>query len=72
GSDKVLKYPQAFNTADVVLITKMDIADVVDFDVKIVEDDLKAVNPKIEPWRVSAVTGEGLDRWYDWLKGLHA
>lgn len=72
GSDKVLKYPQAFNTADLVLITKMDIADVVDFDIKIVEDDLKAVNPKIEPWPVSAVTGEGLDRWYDWLKGLHA
>ncbi len=72
GSDKVLKYPQAFNTADLVLITKMDIADVVDFDIKIIEDDLKAVNPKIEPWPVSAVTGEGLDRWYDWLKNLHA
>jgi len=70
GSDKVQKYPLAFNTADVILITKTDIADAVSFDMTVVEKDLKGINPKVEPWRVSVVTGEGLDRWYRWLNGL--
>lgn len=70
GSDKILKYPQAFNTSDVILVTKMDIADAVSFDMNIVMEDLKAVNPNVDPWPVSVVTGEGLDRWYGWLREL--
>ncbi len=68
GHDKILKYPQAFNTADMILITKTDVADAVGFDMKVVVEDLKAVNPKVEPWLMSSVTGEGYDRWYDWLR----
>ncbi|MCX6646622.1 MAG: hydrogenase nickel incorporation protein HypB, partial [bacterium] len=60
GSDKILKYPQAFNTSDVILVTKMDIADAVSFDMNIVKEDLKAVNPSVDPWPVSVITGEGL------------
>ena len=70
GSDKVQKYPLAFNTADVILITKMDIAPAVDFDMSVVRKDLKGVNPKVEPWPVSMITGEGLDRWYEWLRSI--
>ena len=70
GSDKVQKYPHAFHTADVILITKMDIIDAVGFDMSVVIDDLKAVNPKVEPWPMSVVSGEGMDRWYDWLGSL--
>ena len=70
GSDKVLKYPQAFNTSDVILVTKMDIADAVSFDMNVVLDDLKAVNPNVDPWPLSVVSGEGLERWYGWLRGL--
>jgi hydrogenase nickel incorporation protein HypB len=68
GSDKVMKYPAAFDTADIVLITKVDIADAVNFDLELVKSDLKCVKPGIEPLPVSVVTGEGLDRWY---RGLH-
>lgn len=70
GSDKVLKYPEAFAGADIVLVTKMDISGAVNFDYSIVVDDLKAVNPKVEPWRLSVVTGEGMDRWYGWLRKM--
>jgi len=70
GADKILKYPLAFNTADIILITKTDIAHAVNFDMKIVNEDLKAVNPKVEPWQMSVVSGDGLDKWYDWLKSI--
>jgi hydrogenase nickel incorporation protein HypB len=70
GSDKVQKYPHAFNTADLVLVTKMDVAGAVGFELSVVLEDLKAVNPKVEPMLLSAVSGEGLDRWYGWLRSL--
>jgi len=70
GPDKVLKYPAAFNTADVILITKTDIADAVNFNIQTVIEDLKFVNPKVEPWPMSVVTGDGMDRWYDWLRSM--
>lgn len=70
GSDKVQKYPLAFNTADLILITKIDLASACGFDHSIVQRDLKGVNPSVEPVPVSIVTGEGLDKWYEWLKSL--
>jgi hydrogenase nickel incorporation protein HypB len=70
GSDKVRKYPDAFHTADAILITKVDIEDAVSFDMSVVVNDLKAVNPKVEPWRMSVVSGVGLDTWYEWLRSL--
>jgi hydrogenase nickel incorporation protein HypB len=70
GSDKVQKYPLAFNTADVILITKTDIASAVGFDMSIVVKDLSGINPKVEPWPMSVVSGEGMDRWYTWLRSI--
>ena len=70
GSDKVQKYPLAFNTADVILITKTDIAGAVGFDMSIVLKDLKGINPKVEPWPTSVISGEGMDRWYGWLRSI--
>ena len=70
GSDKVQKYPLAFNTADVILITKTDIRDAVGFDISVVLKDLAGINPKVDPWPLSVVSGEGMDRWYGWLRGL--
>ncbi|HDS30454.1 MAG TPA: hydrogenase accessory protein HypB [Firmicutes bacterium] len=70
GSDKVRKYPAAFDSAGLVLITKNDIADVVGFDFAIVADDLAAVNPDVKSIRVSTVSGEGLDKWYECLRKL--
>jgi hydrogenase nickel incorporation protein HypB len=70
GSDKVQKYPLAFNTADVILITKIDIAHAVGFDIEVVKKDLAGINPDVKPMLLSAVTGEGMDIWYSWLHSL--
>jgi len=72
GSDKVQKYFLAFNTADVVLVTKMDMAEAAGFDISFVRKELEAVNPKAKFLSLSALTGQGMERWYEWLRSLKA
>jgi hydrogenase nickel incorporation protein HypB len=69
GDDKPLKYPTMFAAADLCLINKMDLLPHVDFDVDACEEAARRVNPRLEFRRVAATTGEGLDGWYDWLRG---
>jgi hydrogenase nickel incorporation protein HypB len=68
GEDKPLKYPTIFNTADLVLVTKIDLAKAVEFDRAAARASVEAVRPGIEILEVSAKTGEGMDRWTDWLR----
>ena len=63
GEDKPLKYPTIFNTADVAVITKMDLAAAVEFDLEAALANIEAVRPKMHVLRVSAKTGEGLEEW---------
>jgi hydrogenase nickel incorporation protein HypB len=63
GEDKPLKYPTIFNTADVVVISKMDLAAAVEFDAAAAHASIQAVRPGIEVLEVSAKTGLGMDRW---------
>lgn len=63
GEDKPLKYPLAFNTSHLAIITKVDIADAVGYDRGAAERSIQAVNPGIPILEVSARTGAGLDRW---------
>jgi hydrogenase nickel incorporation protein HypB len=63
GEDKPQKYPLAFNTAHVALITKMDIAEAVGFDGKAAHASLDAVHPGITTVELSARTGAGMDAW---------
>lgn len=67
GSDKPLKYPHMFRQADVVLVTKMDLLPYVDFDLDRYAGDVRKVSPKALLMALSAVTGEGVDQWCDWL-----
>src|SRR4029079_13803806 len=60
GEDKPLKYPTIFNTADVAIITKTDIAGAVDFDWDAAAANIQAVRPGMETVRVSAKTGDGM------------
>jgi hydrogenase nickel incorporation protein HypB len=69
GEDKPLKYPHMFGAAEVLLLNKMDLAPHLRFDVARAVDNALSVNPRLEVFRVSAVTGEGLAPWYAWLKG---
>src|SRR5262249_24851683 len=68
GEDKPLKYPTIFNTADVALLTKMDLAAAVEFDAAAAHRILQAVRPGIEVFAVSAKTGEGLEDWLSYLR----
>jgi hydrogenase nickel incorporation protein HypB len=61
GEDKPLKYPTIFNTADVALITKMDLAEVVEFDLEAARGNINRVRPGMKVLEISAKTGRGLD-----------
>ena len=64
GEDKPLKYPLAFNTSAVALITKVDIAAAVGFDRAAAYDAIMRVSPNIEILEIACRTGLGMDRWY--------
>jgi hydrogenase nickel incorporation protein HypB len=67
GEDKPLKYPTIVNTADIAVITKSDLAEVVEFDRAAALTNLNEVRPGIEVLEVSAKTGAGMDGWLRWL-----
>jgi hydrogenase nickel incorporation protein HypB len=68
GADKPVKYPHMFRQADLVLVTKTDLLPYVDFDIRRYAADLRKVSPGAMMLKLSAVTGEGMDSWYDWLR----
>jgi len=72
GEDKPLKYPTIFNSADVAVITKMDLAAAVEFDLAQAEANITAVRPGMRILRVSAKTGTGMEEWLQFLKQLGA
>lgn len=61
GEDKPLKYPTIFNTADVSVITKIDLAEAVDFDRAMAHRNIQYVRPGMKVFEVSAKTGTGMD-----------
>ena len=67
GEDKPIKYPTIFNTSDVAIVSKMDLAAAVEFDWPALEKNIQAVRPGMQVIRVSAKTGEGMDQWLGWL-----
>lgn len=68
GEDKPLKYPTIFNTADVALITKMDLAEAVEFDVRAAHESIQSVRPGMQVMELSAKTGIGLDEYLRFLE----
>jgi len=67
GEDKPLKYPTIFNTADVAVITKMDLAEVLEFDAQKMADSIESVRPGMQVVSLSARSGEGMDDWVEFL-----
>jgi len=73
GEDKPLKYPTIFNTADIALITKVDLADAVGFDWPAALASVQSVRPGMKVLGVSARTGAGMTEYLDLLEaGLAA
>ena len=67
GEDKPLKYPTMFKSADVAIVNKIDIAEVVGFDREKALTNIKKVAPQAKIFEVSARTGEGMEHWYHCL-----
>lgn len=68
GEDKPLKYPTMFNSADVAVITKMDLAEACEFDAAAAHDAIQSVRPGMQVLAVSTRRGTGLDAWYALLE----
>jgi hydrogenase nickel incorporation protein HypB len=69
GDDKPAKYPAIFAKSKVLLINKIDLlaGGQVDFDIERAKADACRLNKAIEIFPISAKTGEGMTKWYDWL-----
>ncbi len=68
GDDKVAKYPTLFQSADIVLLNKIDLLGVLDFDLDRVNSDLAQINSAAPFLQLSAKTAGGLEAWLDWLR----
>ena len=68
GEDKPLKYPDMFHSSDICIINKIDLLPYLDFDVEKLRSYALQINPKLTFFEVSATTGQGMDKWYSWLK----
>jgi len=67
GDDKPLKYPGIFHGAEVLLITKTDIGSYVGFHTQALRERALSINPNLVIFEVSALTGDGMSAWCDWL-----
>jgi hydrogenase nickel incorporation protein HypB len=72
GEDKPLKYPTIFNSADVAVITKVDLASAVEFDEPTARGNIQAVRPGMEVFKLSAKTGEGMAGYLEFLESRRA
>ena len=67
GHDKPLKYPLMFSICDLVIINKMDVAPYFDFELDKCIQYIKMRNPNAEIIPICAKTGQGVDKFADWI-----
>jgi hydrogenase nickel incorporation protein HypB len=72
GEDKPLKYPGIFNSSDLAVLTKWDLAEACEFDDAAATENLHSVRPGLPVLRVSAKTGFGMEGWLDFLAARRA
>jgi hydrogenase nickel incorporation protein HypB len=67
GEDKPLKYPTIFNSADVAVISKNELAGAVEFDWDAARSSIHSVRPGMQIFRLSAKTGDGMEEYLKFL-----
>jgi hydrogenase nickel incorporation protein HypB len=67
GDDKPVKYPPVFIKSNLILLNKMDLIEISDFNADFFEEKVHELNPVSEIIKISCKTGSGMDRWIDWL-----
>ena len=70
GPDKPAKYPKAFTSSQLFLITKTDLLPYFDFEVAEASKEALSLNPALQVMDFSSTTGEGFEAWLDYLRGL--
>lgn len=68
GDDKPIKYPDMFLHSDICIINKIDLLPYVQFDVEKAKEYALRVNHHLDFFELSVTSGEGMDKWYEWLK----
>ncbi len=68
GDDKPVKYPNMFHTSDICIINKIDLLPYVDFSIEKAKEYALKVNHHLRFFELSAKSGEGMDKWYEWMK----
>jgi hydrogenase nickel incorporation protein HypB len=68
GEDKPLKYPTIFNSSDVAIITKIDLAEAAEFNLAAARRNIESVRPGMQIFEVSSKTGRGMNEILDFLK----
>ncbi|HEY6449887.1 MAG TPA: hydrogenase nickel incorporation protein HypB [Candidatus Cybelea sp.] len=68
GEDKPLKYPLAFTTADLVILTKIDLIGATGFDRRTARENIQCVHPGVDVIELSARTGDGMEQWFEYLQ----
>jgi hydrogenase nickel incorporation protein HypB len=71
GEDKPLKYPPMFQAADVVVVSKMDLAEACGYNREAALANIRRAAPKAKVFELSAKTGQGMDSWRDFLVQRH-
>ncbi|MDO3648348.1 hydrogenase nickel incorporation protein HypB [Nocardia mangyaensis] len=72
GTDKPLKYPHMFAAASLVLVNKIDLLPYVDFDLEKCREYAAMINPGAEIVPMSVTGGEGMAKWFEWLRSQRA
>jgi len=67
GEDKPRKYLNMFEAADLILINKIELADICRIDLDLVENEIRDINPGAEVFRISALDEKSLKPWINWL-----
>jgi len=70
GDDKPYKYPGIYHGIDALILNKIDLKPYVDFNLEYFKKGIEALNPGIEFFELSCKTGDGLDKWIFWLRGM--
>jgi hydrogenase nickel incorporation protein HypB len=68
GDDKPLKYPLMFSKCHALLVNKTDLIPYTDFNMTLLYERVKKLNPDIRIFEVSCKTGEGIKPWANWLR----
>lgn len=67
GDDKPMKYPAIFHESRLAVLNKIDLLPHLTYDVEKVTKEIRVLNPACEVLKLSALSGEGMDAWMDWV-----